>query len=137
MKRLGGIRYWFRLGNANRPASRALLLEQFRILTSQIPVLYCVTIVDSFSIAYVLPPSLAWSLKFGLPGVLAFVCAVRLVYWARLRTLVPTPEQALSYLSKMRLVAAAVNAGFSIWALALFESGGRIVKQRHQATLAR
>jgi len=122
MKRLSGIRRWFRLGNANRPASRALLLEQFRILTSQIPFLYCVTIVDSFSIAYVLPPSLAWPLRFGLPGVLFLVCAVRLVHWARLRTVVPTPEQALSYLSRMRFVAAAVNAGFSIWTLALFEN---------------
>jgi diguanylate cyclase (GGDEF)-like protein/PAS domain S-box-containing protein len=121
MKRLISIRRWFRLGNANRPASRALLLEQFRILTSQIPVLYCVTIVDSFSIAYVLPPSLDWSLRFGLPGVLFLACAVRLVHWAKLRTVVPTAERALSYLSKMRLVAAAVNAGFSIWALALFE----------------
>jgi predicted signal transduction protein with EAL and GGDEF domain len=56
MKWLGNIRRWFRLGNADRPAGRALLREQFRILTSQIPVLYCVIIVDSLSIAYV-PPS--------------------------------------------------------------------------------
>jgi diguanylate cyclase (GGDEF)-like protein/PAS domain S-box-containing protein len=119
---VGNIRRWFRLGNANRPASRALLLEQFRILTSQIPVLYCVTIVDSLSIAYVLPSSVDWALRFGLPGVLLVICAVRLVHWTRLRKVVPTPEQALSYLSRTRLVAAAVNAGFSAWALVLFEN---------------
>jgi diguanylate cyclase (GGDEF)-like protein/PAS domain S-box-containing protein len=122
MKRLSSIRHWFRLGNASRPVGRALLLEQFRILTSQIPVLYCVTIVDSLSIAYVLPSSLAWSLRFGLPGILLLVCAVRLVHWTKLRTVVPTPEQALSYLSRMRIVSAVVNAGFSAWALVLFEN---------------
>ena len=119
---LGNIRRWFKLGNAKRPASRALLLEQFRILTSQIPVLYCVTIVDSLSIAYVLPSSVGGTLRFGVPGLLLVVCVVRLVHWTRLRAVVPTPEQALSYLSRKRVVSAAVNAGFSAWALVLFEN---------------
>ncbi len=122
MKWLGNFRRWFRLGDAKRPASRALLLEQFRILSSQIPVLYCVTIVDSLSIAYVLPSSVNWALRLGLPGVLLAICAVRLVHWTKLRAVVPTPEQALSYLAAMRVVSAAVNAGFSAWALVLFES---------------
>jgi hypothetical protein len=39
MKVLNRLRRWFRLGNAGTPAGRALLIEQFRILTSQIPVL--------------------------------------------------------------------------------------------------
>jgi hypothetical protein len=46
------------LGNAGTPASRALLVEQFRILTSQVPVLYGVLIVESLSDSYVLPSSL-------------------------------------------------------------------------------
>ena len=119
---LGNIRRWFRLGNANRPASRALLLEQFRILTTQIPVLYCVTIVDSLSIAYVLPSSVAWTLRFGVPGFLILGCVVRLIHWMKLRAVEPTPEQALNYLARMRAVSAAVNAGFSVWALVLFEN---------------
>ena len=55
MKLLSSIRRWFRIGNANTPAGRALLVEQFRILTSQIPVLYGVLIVDSNRIAFVQP----------------------------------------------------------------------------------
>jgi hypothetical protein len=46
------------LGNAGTPADRALLVEQFRILTSQVPVLYGVLIVESLSVSYVLPSSL-------------------------------------------------------------------------------
>ena len=50
-----------RLAVPKTPAGRALLIEQFRILTSQIPVLYGVLIVESVSISYVLPASLpAW-----------------------------------------------------------------------------
>src|ERR1700724_287831 len=41
------IRRLFYIGSARTPAGRALLIEQFRILTSQIPVLYGVLIVDS------------------------------------------------------------------------------------------
>jgi diguanylate cyclase (GGDEF)-like protein/PAS domain S-box-containing protein len=122
MKWLGNIRRWFRLGNANRPASRALLLEQFRILTSQIPILYCLTIVDSLSIAYILPPSTPSLLRFGLPGILLPVCAVRLVQWVKLRKLLPTPQEALGYLALVRAGSSLVNACFLAWALILFEN---------------
>jgi diguanylate cyclase (GGDEF)-like protein/PAS domain S-box-containing protein len=122
MKRISSIGRWFRLGNANRPASRALLLEQFRILTSQIPVLYCLTIVDSFSVAYTLPSSLSWSLRFGLPGILLPICAVRLVQWVQLRKMAPAPEEVLGYLALIRVGATLVNACFLAWALVLFES---------------
>jgi len=57
MTLLQAIRRWFWLGDARTPAGRALLGEQFRILTSQVPVLYGVLIIDSLSIAYVLPAS--------------------------------------------------------------------------------
>ena len=40
MKALKAVRRWFYLGDANTPAGSALLIEQFRILTTQIPILY-------------------------------------------------------------------------------------------------
>ena len=52
------LRRWFYIGSAATPAGGALLIEQFRILTSQIPVLYAVLIVESVSVSYVLPASL-------------------------------------------------------------------------------
>ena len=51
------------VGETRTPAGRSLLIEQFRILTSQVPVLYGVLVIDSTSIACVLPPSLSWSLR--------------------------------------------------------------------------
>ena len=116
------VRRWFYIGSAGTPAGRALLIEQFRILTSQIPVLYGVLIVDSTSVAYVLPTSLPWWLRLGVPGALLLISAARMIYWLRLRSVVPTPEQALKSLFRMRILASALNAAFSIWTFVLFDS---------------
>lgn len=122
MKSLSTVRRWFKLGNAGTPVGRALLVEQFRILTSQIPILYGVLIVNSISIAYALPASLPAWLRFGVPGALLVISVVRMVYWMKLRGTEPTPEGALRHLQKTRIFAAMLNAAFSIWTLALFDS---------------
>src|SRR5260370_9624390 len=92
------FRRWFYLGNAETPVGRALLLEQFRILTSQIPVLYGVLIIDSISIAYVLPQSLPRWFRFGVPGALLLISMIRMTYWVRLRAAAPTADQELKHL---------------------------------------
>jgi diguanylate cyclase (GGDEF)-like protein/PAS domain S-box-containing protein len=110
------------LGNAGTPAGRALLVEQFRILTSQIPVLYGVLIVESLSVSYVLPASLPLWFRVGVPVALIIVSAVRLFYWVKLRKTVPTPEQALQHLFRTRILSSIINACFSVWTLLLFHS---------------
>src|SRR5579871_593770 len=110
------------LGDAGTPAGRALLVEQFRILTSQIPVLYGVLIVESLSVSYVLPASLPLWFRGGVPGALIAVSAVRMFYWVKLRRLVPSPEQALQHLFKTRILSSTINACFSVWTLFLFDS---------------
>ena len=99
-----------------------MLVEQFRILTSQVPVLYGVLIVESLSVSYVLPSSLPPWFRLGVPSALVIVSAIRMLHWVRLRGFVPTPEQALQYLFKTRILASVINACFSIWTLILFES---------------
>jgi predicted signal transduction protein with EAL and GGDEF domain len=122
MKPRHRVRRWFYLGSAKTPAGRALLVEQFRILTSQIPVLYGVLIVDSLSIAYVLPTSLPFWLRFITPAALILGSAARLTYWMQLRSAIPTAEQALAHLFKIRVLCSVVNLGFSVWTLARFEN---------------
>ncbi len=51
---------WFAVGDAATSLDRALLREQFRVLTAQIPLLYAVLVLDSVSVAVVLPSSFAW-----------------------------------------------------------------------------
>jgi diguanylate cyclase (GGDEF)-like protein/PAS domain S-box-containing protein len=110
------------LGTAGTPAGRALLIEQFRILNSQVPVLYGVLIVESLSVSYVLPSSLPLWVRLGVPSALVIISAIRMVHWVRLRNLTSTPEQALQYLFKTRILASAINVCVSIWTLVLFDN---------------
>ena len=103
MNILSYVRDWLRVGDTQTPAGRALLIEQYRILTSQIPVLHCLLIVDSVSIPMVLPDSLPWWFRFGVPGVLLTVSAIRLAFWIRLGQIVATAEQALRQLTRCLL----------------------------------
>src|SRR5260221_12765335 len=95
MKARKAVRRWFYLGNAKTPAGSALLIEQFRILTTQVPVLYGVLIINSMTISYVLPPSLPFWFRFCVTGLLLVSSALRLVYWGRLRGVTPTTAPAL------------------------------------------
>ena len=116
------LRRWFYIGSAQTPAGGALLIEQFRILTSQIPVLYSVLMVESASVSYVLPTSLPVWFRFGIPGALLLISAIRMIYWVKLRRVVPTAEQALKHLFKTRILASSLNAVFAVWTLVLFDS---------------
>jgi diguanylate cyclase (GGDEF)-like protein len=122
MKVLSYVRNWLRIGDTQTPAGRALLIEQYRILTSQVPVLHCLLIVDSISIPYVLPETLPWWFRFGVPGVLLTVSVIRLAFWVRLGQIVATAEQALRQLARARILASVLNAAFSVWTLTLFDS---------------
>ncbi len=113
---------WFRIGSVRTPRGRALLIQQSRILTSQIPVLYGVLIVESVSISYILPASLPVWFRFGAPGGLLLISLIRMVYWIKLRKAAPTAEAALKHLSKTRILASTLNAVFAVWTLVLFDS---------------
>ena len=126
------FRRWFYIGSARTPAGGALLIEQFRILTSQIPVLYGVLIVESVSISYVLPPSLPAWFRFGVTGALLLISVIRMIYWIKLRRVVPTAEQALRHLFKTRILASSLNAVFAVWTLVLFDN----VEAEQRAPLA-
>src|ERR1700750_1621876 len=119
---VGYFASWLIIGTTRTSAGRALLVEQFRILTSQIPVLYGVLIVESASVSYVLPDTLSWLFRFGVTGSLVLISTLRMFYWVRLRKVELTPEDSLQHLAKTRMLASALNAVFSVWTLVLFES---------------
>jgi diguanylate cyclase (GGDEF)-like protein/PAS domain S-box-containing protein len=122
MKLLRHVRSWFRLGNADTPIGRALLVEQFRTLSRQIPLLYGVLIIDSASIAYVLPETLPWTLRFGIPAPLLLVSAIRLTRWLWLRTAALPPAAALAYLFRASILVSALSVAFTTWTLTVFET---------------
>jgi predicted signal transduction protein with EAL and GGDEF domain len=102
----------FSVGRLTTSVDRALLVEQFKVLRKQVPVLYAVLLLDSFSVAWVLPRECSPWLRFALPAVLVAVCIVRMVQWLRLRACEVTPEEAFRNLSRMRIFAAVLTSGF-------------------------
>jgi diguanylate cyclase (GGDEF)-like protein len=110
----------FALGDITDPLGRSLVVEQFRILRKQVPVLYAVLLVDSISVALVLPVTISAWLRFGLPAALLALCLLRLAQWISLKAVDVTPEQAQGELRRTRFVAVVLNAGFVFWILALF-----------------
>src|SRR3954453_11098693 len=111
----------FSVGDTTNPLGRSLLVEQFRVLRKQIPVLYAVLLVDSISVGLVLPSTVSPWLRFALPPALLSVCLLRLIQWIRLNGTEFTPEEAFRQLARARLVAVVLNAGFVFWILALVE----------------
>ncbi|SFQ28313.1 PAS domain S-box-containing protein/diguanylate cyclase (GGDEF) domain-containing protein [Bradyrhizobium sp. Ghvi] len=110
----------FSIGSTTDPLGRSLLVEQFRVLRKQVPVLYAVLLIDSISVGLVLPSTVSPWLRFALPAALLAVCLVRLIQWLRLSCAEFTPEEAFRQLARTRLVAVVLNAGFVLWILALF-----------------
>ena len=119
LRRIGD---WFSVGDADTPLERALLREQFRALTAQVPLLYAVLVLDSVSVAVVLPAGFPWWLRFAFPGVLIAASIYRMVYWLQLKDHVPTPEEARDHLLKGRALTLILNVGFSIWTIVLFHA---------------
>jgi diguanylate cyclase (GGDEF)-like protein/PAS domain S-box-containing protein len=112
----------FAVGECTSPHGRALVTEQFRILTNQVPILYAVLLLDSISVGFVLPSSINVWLRFALPGLLLTISVIRMIQWIRMRGVELTPEEAYRFLARMRFLSAALPAGFLIWTLTLIES---------------
>jgi diguanylate cyclase (GGDEF)-like protein len=110
----------FSVGSTTDPLGRSLLVEQFRVLRKQVPVLYAVLLIDSISVGLVLPSSVSPWLRFAVPTGLLAICVVRLIQWVRLDRAEFTPEDAYRQLVRTRLVAIFLNTGFVLWILALF-----------------
>ncbi|WIW45365.1 EAL domain-containing protein [Bradyrhizobium sp. 62B] len=117
---LSQMRGAFSVGSATDPLGRSLLVEQFRVLRKQVPVLYAVLLIDSISVGLVLPSSVSPWLRFAVPAGLLAICLVRLVQWVRLGRAEFTSEDAYRQLVRTRLVAIVLNTGFVLWILALF-----------------
>jgi diguanylate cyclase (GGDEF)-like protein/PAS domain S-box-containing protein len=117
---LSTIGEWFAVGGADTPLERALLREQFRALTAQVPLLYAVLVLDSVSVAVLLPSSFGWWLRLAFPGVLIAASVYRMVCWLKLKGHVPTPDEARAHLLKGRALTMVLNVGFAIWTIVLF-----------------
>ncbi|MBH5369094.1 EAL domain-containing protein [Bradyrhizobium glycinis] len=114
------LRDSFSVGDTSDPLGRSLLVEQFRVLRKQVPVLYAMLLVNSVSIGLVLPDTVSTWLRFALPAALMAACLLRLAQWFRLKKADFTADEAYRELARVRLATVLLSCGFVIWILGLF-----------------
>jgi len=100
-----------------------LLKAQFEVLSSQIPLMYAIVLVNAWTLAYTFRAEAPVWLSLWIPSAISLVCAVRLAGWWRSRDRVPTPEAAHKALSRTNKFAFVLAVGLTLWALSLYPYG--------------
>ncbi|WP_342250058.1 putative bifunctional diguanylate cyclase/phosphodiesterase [Sphingomonas sp. OTU376] len=100
-----------------------ILVEQFRALRRQVPLMYLMMFADSAFLAFTAYDTVSpwWSL--GMPALLAVLSAVRAAFWLKRRGDIPRPELIPNYLRGTILVAATLSFAFGGWGLLLYAEG--------------
>ncbi|MBW9051812.1 putative bifunctional diguanylate cyclase/phosphodiesterase [Rhizobium mesosinicum] len=99
------------------------LVAQFKALSSQIPILYVLLVINALAVAITHIKSAPLWLSLYIPVGLSIVCVFRLCWWEISGKENVTPERALR-LMKVALVGAVIlTIGFGGWAIALYQYG--------------
>ena len=100
--------------------NQAILVEQFRALRQQIPLMYALMCIDAAFLAFASHGTVSpwWSL--GMPAVLALLGGIRATFWLRRRQLSPGPDEIARYIFGTTIVAGVLSLGFGGWGLLLY-----------------
>ncbi|NIJ18736.1 diguanylate cyclase (GGDEF)-like protein [Sphingomonas naasensis] len=99
---------------------RAILVEQFRTLRQQVPLMYALMLVDAAFLSFASNGTVSAWWSFGMPVVLAVLGAIRAAFWLRRRSFTPEPDAIARYLLGTTIVAAVLSIGFGGWGLFLY-----------------
>ncbi len=100
-----------------------LLKAQYVALSSQLPMMYFILLVNTLALAathYAMAP--VWLVLY-CPLALTMVGVTRAVMWCRDRRQMPSPEKILTRLIRTNRLSALIALCFTAWALALFPYG--------------
>lgn len=107
-------------GEAETPAGRALLVQRFAAMQSQIPLLYTVALANV--IGLLVATGGRTGAVFGPATVLTLLVVLRLVHWIHARGRVLAPEAILVELRKTWCYAFVISVGFCAYALCLLDT---------------
>jgi len=110
-------------GTLDSERNQAILVEQFRALRKQVPLMYAMMFVDSAFLAFAAHGTVSPWLDLGIPAALALLSALRAAFWLRRRSFLPRPEQIPRYLRGTMIISAVLSLGFGGWGLVLFAEG--------------
>lgn len=100
-----------------------LLKAQFEVLSSQVPLMYSIVLINSWSLAYTFKQAAPAWLTIYVPVCFSVVCGARLVNWWRSRGIHPTPESARKALTQTNGFAFTLCVILTVWATSLYPYG--------------
>jgi diguanylate cyclase (GGDEF)-like protein len=100
--------------------NQAILVEQFRALRQQVPLMYALMLVDATFLSFASQGTVSawWSLA--MPVILAVLGGIRAAFWLHRRNVTPDPEMIPRYLIGTTIVAVVLSLGFGGWGLVLY-----------------
>lgn len=104
------------------PDDPDLVQAQARAFSRQVPLMYCILLVNSLALA-VTHQSAPVFLRLYVPGALAIACILRVTMWWRSRNRDVTYEEARRRLTGTIRISGVLGIGFSAWALSLYPYG--------------
>ena len=99
---------------------------QLRELGKRMPLIYFITCVSSFGLAFTQFQFAPPILTIGMPLILTAVCAIRLRYWVKERNRKYTYREAITRLRASVRLAALLGFGFVSWSLSLYPFGDAV-----------
>ncbi|MBB3312953.1 diguanylate cyclase (GGDEF)-like protein [Rhizobium sp. BK196] len=99
------------------------LVAQFKALSSQIPILYVLLVINALAVAITHIKSAPLWLSLYIPVGLSIVCVFRLCWWEISGKENVTPERALRLMKVTLSGAVILTIGFGGWAIALYQYG--------------
>ncbi|MBB3460617.1 bifunctional diguanylate cyclase/phosphodiesterase [Rhizobium sp. BK377] len=99
------------------------LVAQFKALSSQIPILYVLLVINALAVAITHIKSAPLWLSLYIPVGLSIVCVFRLCWWEISGKENVTPERALRLMKVTLAGAVILTIGFGGWAIALYQYG--------------
>ncbi|WP_404339482.1 putative bifunctional diguanylate cyclase/phosphodiesterase [Sphingomonas sp. MMS12-HWE2-04] len=99
---------------------REILVEQFRALREQIPLMYVLMFADALFVSFASYGTVAPLWSVGVPVLLGILSAARAWVWVRQRGEVPPPDSIKRQLFATMIVAAGLSLLFGGWGLGLY-----------------
>ncbi|ESQ94098.1 putative bifunctional diguanylate cyclase/phosphodiesterase [Asticcacaulis benevestitus] len=109
----------FRVPTDNMELARA----QYSAFTKQIPLLYVLLSINTIAVAFTYAPLAPPWLGIYIPAMLCVLCVARLIHWARQSRTELDDDNVLHQLRRTNKLAIIIAAGFTAWALSLYDYG--------------
>lgn len=124
MNSVQGFANWLRI-DKSRPE---LMRAQFAALTTQVPLLYLILIINSALTASMFSDVAPLWMSFGVPLIAGVGLAWRAVVWMRWRSRRASIEVIHGRLVRTAVIGSAVSCVLMLWALGLYEYGDAVKK---------